>query len=63
VRAVCTNASLLWKGPDAIFSGFYDGENTHLSREIRPVGPLLPEVVQKPSLGTRKGMGNLGEYA
>jgi hypothetical protein len=25
VRAVCTNADLLWKGPSATFSGFYDG--------------------------------------
>src|SRR3979411_1331048 len=27
VRAVCTNAGALWKGPRAIFSGFYDGQN------------------------------------
>jgi choline dehydrogenase-like flavoprotein len=32
----------------------------HFLREIRPVGPLLPEVAQKPSLGTRKGMGSEG---
>ena len=29
VRAVCTNAHPLWKGPRAIFSGFYDGQTTH----------------------------------
>jgi hypothetical protein len=29
VRAVCTNEGPLWKGPRAIFSGFYGGPNGH----------------------------------
>jgi hypothetical protein len=29
VRGVCTNARPLWKGPRAIFSGFYGGRNGH----------------------------------
>src|ERR1700689_3604484 len=28
-RAVCTNARVLWKGPRAIFSGFYRGRKRH----------------------------------
>jgi hypothetical protein len=29
VRGVCTNADPLWKGPRAIFSGFYRGGTRH----------------------------------
>src|SRR5882757_6021032 len=34
VRGVCTNARLLWKGLQAIFSGFYGGRNGDYRAEL-----------------------------
>src|ERR1700737_4168395 len=58
VRAVCTNARLLWKGPRAIFSVFYDGQNALSRTQMSLARALLPELAQKPSFPAKETKGN-----
>src|SRR6185437_15533197 len=57
-RAVCTNASPLWKGPRVIFSRLNDDPKRGRRHGSRTTKRLLPEGVQKPSLGAKYPEGN-----
>jgi hypothetical protein len=60
MRGVCTNASLLWKGPQAIFSGFYHGPKRAFIELNWPEPARYCQKVRKsPALGGIQCAGEL----